>query len=97
MATRVTKPQPSPDIQLESESSYEVEVGNDFICISAFSEQDGPVVVKVIPNDGPKSIDVDSYVLKLMSVDVNNQTTTNIFAKDTQSVISESGAQAYVF
>ena len=46
--SRVTKPLPSPDVRLEVEHN-EVLQGTDFVCLSAFSEVEGPQVIRVVP------------------------------------------------
>jgi len=92
--SRVTKPKPSPDVRLEMEHE-EVEEGTDFVCLSAFSEVEGPCMVSVVP-EVPRPFDKKAYALKIMSVDLHNQNNTNLFIHDSQSVIPEDHLRCYV-
>lgn len=94
MSRRVTKPLPSRDVCLEAEHN-EIERGNDFVCLSAFSEVEGPCVVSVIP-DAPQTFDSKRYALKIMSVDLHGQNATHLFVNDSQSVIQEGELHCYV-
>lgn len=91
--SKVTKPLPSPDVRLEIEHN-EVIQGTDFVCLSAFSEVEGPCVIRVIPKQ--RGFDKKSYALKIMSVDLHNQEATNLFIEDSQSVIQEGTSRCYV-
>jgi hypothetical protein len=98
----LSKPKPSPGIPEENDTSSEeqpeVETGKDFICLSEFSEHEGPVVLKTYPDIAPGTSDfnLEAYALRIMSLDLHANNSTTLFMQDTQSVVPEGDCQCYV-
>jgi hypothetical protein len=72
----------------------------DFIVLSEFSEQVGPVPVLVKPEKGAGLFDVSSFSVRIMSSDMQRSLSGGSFAfsEDTQVILSEKadGLYAYV-
>ena len=92
--SRVIKPTPSADVRLEMEHE-EVERGTDFVVLIAFSEVEGPCVLRIEP-EAQRQFDKKAFALKIMSVDLHNQNTTQLFLTDSQSVLTEGALRCYV-
>jgi hypothetical protein len=62
--------------------------GDDFVVISEFSEHEGPIALQLLPASAAKSVDVSEFVVKIMAVDVNRGSDSELgkFHKDSQVV-----------
>lgn len=98
----LSKPKPSPGIPEEndngSEEVPEIEIGKDFICLTEFSEHEGPVVLKTYPDTptAAQDFNLEGYALRIMSLDLHANNSTTLFMQDTQSVVPEADCQCYV-
>lgn len=71
----------------------------DFIIISEFSEQVGPVPIDIIP-DWPAAgtFDLNTFVLKIMAVDFQNKSNDpQSYLKDSQVAMPEPNEDAYTY
>eukprot|EP01133_Synstelium_polycarpum_P012170 gene12170-14245_t len=78
---------PHTSMQFGSMGSFGAGRKGDFIVLSEFSEQTGPVALNVIPDQFPlyDGFDLSKYVVKIMSVDFQNKTNDlRTYAKDAQ-------------
>lgn len=70
----------------------------DFIIISEFSEQVGPVHLYIIPEGAEGTFNVNSFVLKIMAVDFQNKSNDpQSYLKDSQVAMPEPSADAYTY
>lgn len=70
----------------------------DFIIVSEFSEQVGPVDLYIIPEGAAGSFNVSSFVLKIMAVDFQNKSNDpQSYLKDSQVAMPEPGENAYTY
>jgi hypothetical protein len=71
----------------------------DFIVISEFSEQVGPVPLFVIPDWGAEgTFNLNAFVLKIMAVDFQNKSNDpQSYLKDSQVAMPEPGEDAYTY
>eukprot|EP01104_Vermistella_antarctica_P014190 TRINITY_DN4428_c0_g1_i1.p2 TRINITY_DN4428_c0_g1~~TRINITY_DN4428_c0_g1_i1.p2 ORF type:complete len:915 (-),score=187.27 TRINITY_DN4428_c0_g1_i1:3716-6460(-) len=84
---------PSPTPETEQKGFLD-----DFIVISEFSEQVGPVPLLVIPDGAQGTFDLNAFVLRAMAVDYQNKSTDVLGAvEDTQVVMSESKEDAFAY
>eukprot|EP00003_Mantamonas_plastica_P001025 TRINITY_DN1076_c0_g1_i2.p1 TRINITY_DN1076_c0_g1~~TRINITY_DN1076_c0_g1_i2.p1 ORF type:complete len:744 (+),score=241.92 TRINITY_DN1076_c0_g1_i2:853-3084(+) len=70
----------------------------DFIILSEFSEQEGPIPLLVVPQGAEGRFNLNSFVLRIMAVDYQQKTEAGLAPEDTQVMICEQseGAFAYV-
>jgi len=71
----------------------------DFICVSEFAEQHGPVPLLVVPKDGECGFNLNTYVVRIMAANYQKQACdVGEFAEDAQVALSEptEDAQCYV-
>lgn len=71
----------------------------DFIIISEFSEQVGPVPIDIIPEwNAAGTFDLNSFVLKIMAVDFQSKSNDpHSYLKDSQVAMPEPGEDAYTY
>jgi hypothetical protein len=70
----------------------------DFIVISEFSEQVGPVPLYVIPEGTEGTFNLNAFVLKIMAVDFQNKTNDpQSYLKDSQVVMPEPNEDAIAY
>jgi len=71
-----------------SVNNYNAPIIDDFIVLSEFSEQAGPIALTLVPDQfhfGMLDFDLSKYVVKIMSVDFQNKTNDlKTYAKDAQ-------------
>jgi hypothetical protein len=62
--------------------------GDDFVVISEFSEHEGPIALQLVPPHMASRVDVSEFVVKIMAVDVNRGSDSELgkFHKDSQVV-----------
>jgi len=100
--TQETREANSSSVSLFS-STYSLEVKeptflDDFICISEFSEQEGPVPLEIIPDGNQSSFNINNFVVKIMAVDYQNKSfDVGMAAEDTQFVMPEPTEEAYAY
>eukprot|EP01102_Stenamoeba_stenopodia_P008431 TRINITY_DN2423_c0_g1_i1.p1 TRINITY_DN2423_c0_g1~~TRINITY_DN2423_c0_g1_i1.p1 ORF type:complete len:791 (+),score=161.09 TRINITY_DN2423_c0_g1_i1:326-2698(+) len=71
---------------------------DDFICISEFSEQEGPVPLVIIPDGNQSNFNINNFVVKIMAVDYQNKSfDIGAAAEDTQFVMPEPSEDAYAY
>jgi hypothetical protein len=75
----------------------------DFIIISEFSEQVGPVPIDIVPRwddgwDAAGTFDLNSFVLKIMAVDFQSKSNDPAsYLKDSQVAMPEPNEDAYTY
>jgi hypothetical protein len=59
---------------------------DDFVVLSEFSEHEGPIAVQLIPESAAQRVDVSDFVVRIMAVDVNRGSDSELgkFNKDSQ-------------
>ena len=69
----------------------------DFICLSEFKEDEGPVPVLIHPEKGEGSFDISSFVIKIMAVDYQYSTSADFNqVEDIQAILQVSFPSAAV-
>lgn len=73
----------------------------DFICISEFCEQQGPIPIFTIPQKGEGKFDLNSFVVRIQASDHTRKVDRGDHgsfcrAEDTQVYLADQGAFAYV-
>ena len=86
---------PPVDPKTQKKESF----AGDFIVISEFSEQVGPVPLYVIPEWGAEgTFNLNGFVLKIMAVDFQNKTNDpQSYLKDSQVAMPEPSEDAYTY
>jgi hypothetical protein len=71
----------------------------DFIIISEFSEQVGPVPIDIIPDwNSAGTFDLNTFVLKIMAVDFQSKSNDpQSYLKDSQVAMPEPNEDAYTY
>lgn len=92
--TAVAMPPPGADGEAQKKAKFD----KDFIIVSEFSEQVGPIPISIVPENGSGTFDTSHFSVRIMSSDFQGTTGKFSVSLDTQVILSEKmdGAFAYV-
>ncbi|KAJ3434364.1 hypothetical protein M0812_19845 [Anaeramoeba flamelloides] len=92
-----TKPNFMNNYQLKTKESEKSEEFQDFIILSEFCEQQGPVVYGVYPIWTRTPVNINEFVVQIMSTDYQLELEVGVITKDSEFVINLSEQKIFAY